>query len=1001
MDKKQIDTNGIAVIGMAGQFPKAKDIESYWNNIIDGKECISFFTDEELREAGIDENLLHNPHYVKAKGVLEDMDLFDADFFKINPNEAKLTDPQHRLLLEGAWCALEHAGYASYTYDGSIGVYAGCAMNSYMLLNVYPYIKKEVSAGTLIAAIGNDKDSLTTNIAYRMNLSGPAVTVQSSSSTSLVASSLACQSLLTYQCDMAIAGGIAVGPPSIGGYLYQEGGIMSPDGHCRAFDKQANGFVPGMGYGLVVLKRLSDAIEDRDYIWAVIKGFAVNNDGYDKVSYSAPSVTKQSEVIVEAQTIAGISPDTITYIETHGTGTNLGDPIEIAALTEAFRMGTNKKQYCAIGSVKTNIGHLDTAGGVAGLIKTCMALKNKTLPPSLNYNEPNPNIDFATSPFYVNTETKYWESGDHPRRAGVSSIGMGGTNAHMILEEYDNNANANKIHVTNHKPCILMLSAKTPKALDNYTNNLMAYLCSNKDNRLEDVAYTLAVGRNEFAYRQALICSNGKEYIEAIENKSKEIYTGIQHKEKKIAFMFTGQGSQYSKMGQDLYMRYELYKSTFDLCADLYKKYSGEDLRDIIYRDNTNLVKQTQFSQPALFAFEYALAKLLMSWGLEPHAMIGHSLGEYVVACIAGVISLDDCIKMIHYRSFLMQKQVKGSMMVVATNEDALKEWIMPYKQSLCLAVVNGPNLCVVSGEDEAIMILRSKLLKEDIFCRKLVTSHAFHSMMMEPMMEEYAEIIKDITFNKPQMPYISSVTGKWITDDEVMNIEYWVNQIRATVRFSDGVQELLKEENTVILEVGPGNSLTTIVKQHLSADSHQQVIASVDALNGKRSSIEALMKAVAQLWTAGITIRWEAFYKDTTYYRLPLPTYPFERKSYWYGEDENTTINSDETKEVTEEYVDQHFEPRPTLQNGYIPPVSEMEKEITKIVEELLGINGIGIEDDFFELGGHSLLATQVLSRIYYKFQVKISLKDIFYNFTIKEMVRIMKENDGARTTD
>ncbi|GMQ62974.1 type I polyketide synthase [Vallitalea maricola] len=999
MDKKQIDTNGIAVIGMAGQFPKAKDIESYWNNIIDGKECISFFTDEELREAGIDENLFHNPHYVKAKGVLEGMDLFDADFFKINPNEAKLTDPQHRLLLEGAWCALEHAGYASYTYDGSIGVYAGCAMNSYMLLNVYPYIKKEVSAGTLIAAIGNDKDSLTTNIAYRMNLSGPAVTVQSSSSTSLVASSLACQSLLTYQCDMAIAGGIAVGPPSVGGYLYQEGGIMSPDGHCRAFDKQANGFVPGMGYGLVVLKRLSDAIEDRDYIWAVIKGFAVNNDGYDKVSYSAPSVTKQSEVIVEAQTIAGISPDTITYIETHGTGTNLGDPIEIAALTEAFRMGTNKKQYCAIGSVKTNIGHLDTAGGVAGLIKTCMALKNKTLPPSLHYNEPNPNIDFATSPFYVNTEAKYWESGDFPRRAGVSSIGMGGTNAHMILEEYDNNAD--KIHAMDNKPCILMLSAKTPKALDNYTNNLMAYLCSNKDNRLEDVAYTLAVGRNEFEYRQALICSSGKEYIEAIENKSKEIYTGIQHKEKKIAFMFTGQGSQYSKMGQDLYMRYELYKSTFDLCADLYKKYSGEDLRDIIYRDNTNLVKQTQFSQPALFAFEYALAKLLMSWGLDPHAMIGHSLGEYVAACIAGVISLDDCIKMIHYRSFLMQKQVKGSMMVVAANEDALKEWIIPYKQSLCLAAVNGPNLCVVSGEDESIMSLRNKLLKEDIFCRKLVTSHAFHSMMMEPMMEEYAEIIKDITFKKPQIPYISSVTGKWITDDEVMNIEYWVNQIRATVRFSYGVQELLKEENTVILEVGPGNSLTTIVKQHLCTDSNQQVIASVDALNGKRSSIEALMKAVAQLWTAGITILWEAFYKDKTYYRLPLPTYPFERKSYWYGKDENTAISSDDTKEVTEEYVDQHFQPRPTLQNDYIPPVSEMEKEITKIVEELLGINGIGIEDDFFELGGHSLLATQVLSRIYYKFQVKISLKDIFYNFTIKEMVRIMQENDGVSRTN
>ena len=804
------DLNGIAIIGMAGQFPHANNIYVFWDNLINAKECITYFNDEDLLHSGIDPEILKNPNYVKAKGTLENIDLFDAPFFGINPREAELTDPQHRLLLECAWESLENAGYACFKYNGSIGVYAGCGMNSYMLLNVYPQIKKEVSAGTLIAAIGNDKDSLATTISYRMNLKGPAITVQTSSSTSLVAVCVACQSLLTYQCDMAIAGGVALGPPLKSGYLYEENGIMSPDGHCRAFDASSKGFVPGMGMGLVVLKRLSEAIKDRDHIWAVIKGFAVNNDGSKKVSYSAPSVDRQAEVVMEAQAIADFHPDTISYIETHGTGTQIGDPIEVTALTQAFRTGTDKKQFCAIGSVKTNIGHLDTAAGIAGLIKASMIVKNKIIPPSLNFSTPNPKANFEDSPFYVNTILKEWNTDGIPRRAGVTSLGMGGTNAHVVLEEMEDNNKATR-HNRQQKSCYLLpLSTKTSVALENYTDNLIKYLKTNTETEIKDVAYTLAVGRNEFAYKQVIICKNKNDLINASGLNTENMIRALSGTSKKVAFMFSGQGSQYINMGKEIYEQEKVFRDTFDMCVAIFKKYSNSDIKNIIYTDDhsgkpEDILKQTQFAQPALFIFEYSLATLLMSWGINPSYMIGHSLGEYVAACLSDVISLEDAIKTIYHRSNLMQAMEKGSMLAVGCNKTDAYELISGQQYSdLSIAAINSPDSCVISGKTSIVKKLMDELLQQNIYCRLLDTSHAFHSKMMEPMLDDFIVAIKHVKFSTPKIPFVSCISGEMITDKDAMDFNYWVKQVMSPVCFSEGVNELLKEENVILLEIGP-----------------------------------------------------------------------------------------------------------------------------------------------------------------------------------------------------
>jgi len=880
--------DGIAIIGLAGRFPGAKNVEEFWRNLRDGVEAISFFSDEELKASGVGPAMLEDPSYVKAHGALEGIEWFDAAFFGINPREAEIMDPQHRLFQEAAWEALESAGYNPEKYEGAIGVYAGVGVPSYAITNVFSNPGLRQSVGALQTSIRNRTDHLTTQVSYKFNLRGPGVTVQTACSTSLVAVHLACQSLLNNECDMALAGGCSLAVPHKAGYYYQEGGILSPDGHCRPFDARARGTVPGSGVGIVILKRLADALEDGDCIHAVIKGSAINNDGFMKVGYTAPGVDGQAEVIAEAMAVAGVDPETISYIEAHGTGTNLGDPIEIEALTRAFRDRTDKKGFCAIGAVKSNIGHLDTAAGVAGLIKTVLALKHRQIPPSLHYEQPNPRIDFENNPFYVNTRLSEWKSEDTPRRAGVSSFGLGGTNAHVVLEE----APLAEASTESRPWQVLLLSARTNSALENATVGLAEYLKHHTDVDLADVAYTLKVGRKAFAQRRAVICRDG-DAVAALETLDpKTVYTSVQEpRERPVVFMFPGQGAQYVNMGLELYQVEPTFREQVARCCELLVAHLGFDLREVLYPGQERIeeaaekLKQTYITQPALFVIEYALARLWMEWGVRPETMIGHSIGEYVAACLAGVLSLEDALALVAARGRLMQSLPEGAMLSVPLSE---KEALPLVGERLSLAAVNGPSLCVVSGPTDAVDELEQRLTQQGLGPRRLHTSHAFHSRMMDPILEQFAREVKKVELKPPTIPYLSNVTGTWIRPEEATDPDYWVRHLRGTVRFADGVSELVREPDWILLEAGPGRTLMTIARWYPGRAAGQLVLTSlphvphVQEAAERESDIAFLLASLGRLWLAGVQVDWSGFYTHERRSRIPLPTYPFERQRYW-----------------------------------------------------------------------------------------------------------------------
>ena len=873
----------IAIIGMVGRFPGAKNIAEFWHNLRDGVESISFFTDEELASLGIDEALLKDSSYVKAGAILKDIELFDASFFGFSPREAEMIDPQQRIFLEQAWEVLESTGYNSETYGGRIGVYAGVDMNSYLLFNLYQNRDFSTSASSFQLLTVNEKDFLSTHVSYKLNLKGPSVTVQTACSTSLVAVHLACQSLLNYESDITLAGGTSLNVLPQAGYHYEPGGILSPDGHCRAFDAKAQGTVAGRGVGIVVLKRLEDAIADGDCIHAVIKSSAINNDGALKVGYTAPSVDGQAEVIAEALALAGVESETISYIEAHGTGTALGDPIEIAALKKVFGASTQKKNFCAIGSVKTNIGHLGAAAGVTGLIKTVLALKHQLLPASLHFEEPNPKIDFANSPFYVNAERSEWKKGKTPRRAGVSSFGIGGTNAHVVLEEAPTVEASGKSRPWQ----LLVLSAKTSSALDTATTNLLNHLKQHPNVKLADVAYTLQIGREEFSERRMLVCRDFDDAVNTLETLDpKRIFTQFQEtRERPVAFMFSGQGTQYANMGSELYQVEPTFRSSVDLCCELLKPHLGLDLRHVLYPSEeqveqaTQQLKQTAITQPALFVIEYALAKLWMEWGVRPQAMIGHSIGEYVAACLAGVFSLDEALMLVATRGQLMQGLPAGTMLAVPLSADEVQPIL---GEKLSLAAINGPSLCVVSGSTEAVAQLESQLIEKGIGVRRLHTSHAFHSEMMDPILEPFTLAVKKVNLKPPEIPYLSNVTGTWITADQATNPNYWATHLRSSVRFAEGVQLLLQEPERILLEVGPGRTLSTLAMQHPDKTAQSVVLTSVRHPQESKSDIEFLLTTLGKLWLAGVQVDWSGFYAHEQRHRLPLPTYPFERQRYW-----------------------------------------------------------------------------------------------------------------------
>jgi acyl transferase domain-containing protein/acyl carrier protein len=872
----------VAVIGMCGRFPGARNIDEFWHNLQHGVESISFFTDTELQASGIGEVVLRHPNYVKAKAILDDIDLFDASFFGFNPREAEVMDPQHRVFLECAAEALVHAAYNPEMFKGAIGVYAGLSMNSYYLTNLSSNRDIVNSVGVFQTMLGNDKDFLPTRVSYKLNLRGPSLSVQTACSTSLVAVHLACQSVLNGECDIALAGGISITVPQKNGYFYQADGIASPDGHCRPFDAGAKGTVGGNGVGIVVLRRLSDALADGDCIHAVIKGSAVNNDGSTKVGYTAPSVEGQAAAISEALTMASVTAESISYVEAHGTGTIMGDPIEVAALKQVFGAHTQEKGFCALGSVKGNIGHLDAAAGVAGLIKAILALKNRLLPPSIHLDQPNPELGLDDSAFYVNTELKEWEPGSTPRRAGVSSFGIGGTNAHVVIEEAPRISDSGVSRPWQ----LLLLSARTEAALEKSSAELGEHLRHDELN-LADVAHTLQVGRRVFGYRQMVLCRDLKDAAAALETRDAKQLARAAHEGqgRKVVFMFPGQGSQFPDMAKGLFEAEPTFRRHVEYCSKRLAPLLGFDLHEVLYPMVANaaaaaqLLKQTQVTQVALFVVEYGLAKLWMRWGVLPHAMIGHSIGEYVAACLAGVFSLEDALVLVAARGRLMMQMPEGVMLAVALPEEEV-EPLLP--KDLSMAAVNAPQACVVSGSNEAIERLAVQLAAREVKCRRLQTSHAFHSAMVEPILGEFTEEVSKIRLTAPTLPYISNVTGKWITVEEATDASYWAKHLRQTVRFSDGVQELQHESDAVWLEVGPGHTLSTLARQQVERERERVILSSLARGPEGEYDVATVLKALGRLWLSGVEIDWAGFYGDERRHRLVLPPYPFERKRYW-----------------------------------------------------------------------------------------------------------------------
>ncbi len=900
----------IAVIGMSCNFPDAHTPEEFWDNVKTGRESMTFFSDEELMESGVPPEVYQHPNYVRGSAILgdEEIKMFDASFFGYTPREAQLLDPQQRLFLEEAWKVVEHCGYDVDRYPGLIGVYAGIGMNVYLIRHLLPSIEEGDVSGGYQVLISNDKDFVSTRVSYKLNLKGPSLTVQTACSTSLVAIHLACQSLLNGESDIALAGGTSLHVPQKAGYMYQEGMILSPDGHCRAFDKNAQGVTSGSGVGLVALKRLEDALADGDTVYAVVKGSAANNDGSLKVGYTAPSVDGQASVIAEAQAVAGIEPATITYIETHGTGTVLGDPIEIRALNQVFRasVAPEQKRLCALGSVKTNFGHLDAAAGVAGFMKAVLALHHKQIPPSLHFEEPNPKLDLDNTPFYVNNVLSDWQTEEFPRRAGVSSFGIGGTNAHVVLQEAPPREPSGAARTAQ----LLLLSARTETALNAATENLADHFTQHPDINLADAAYTLQTGRKGFKHRRAVVCRTVQEAESLLRgDMPKRLSTGKHETEQgTVVFLCTGQGSQYVNMGLELYQTEPVFRETVDYCAEYLKPILGLDLRDILYPEqptpslsqegnpppgppqggNTpeERLKQTAITQPALFTIEYAMAKLWMEWGVQPQAVIGHSIGEYAAACIAGIFSLDDALSLVAERGKLMQELPKGTMFSVPLPEEDVKPLL---NEGVSVAAVNSPLQTVVSGPEQAIEEFEQTLKAKQIEGIRLQTSHAFHSVMMEPIVEPFTDKVKQISLNPPDIQFISTVAGGKIADEEVTTPEYWARNLRQPVRFAAAVNTFFKEPSQILLEIGPGRTLSTLAKRHPEHPKKQATLSSLRHPKSQESDMECVLLTLGNLWIAGADIDWNGFYAQEHRQRVALPTYPFQRKRYWIERGEQT----------------------------------------------------------------------------------------------------------------
>ncbi|MEX0662994.1 MAG: beta-ketoacyl synthase N-terminal-like domain-containing protein [Balneolaceae bacterium] len=972
----------IAIIGMAGRFPKAKNIHEYWENLKNGRECFTQLNDEQIIASGVNPELLKDPDYVKVSPILDDYDKFDAQFFGYTPREGSMMDPQQRLFLECCWEAFEDAGYNPHAYEEPVGVFGGCAINSYM---IFSGVHNRFYTEFLPSVVGNDNSFLANRVSYQLNLNGPAVTVQTACSSSLVSVHLSIQSLLNGECTMALAGGVAVWVPHEAGHLHKEGGIFTKDGHCRAFDAKATGTIFGNGAGVVLLKRLDDAIRNDDTIYAVIKGSAINNDGAKKTDYTAPSVDGQANVIVEALANAGVNADDISYVETHGTGTFIGDPIEIRALSKAYKAFTNRKGYCGIGSVKPNIGHLDAGAGAAGLIKTVMALKHKMIPPSINFDEPNPAIDFENSPFYVNTILKTWESKDgSPLLAGVTSLGMGGTNAHIILQEAPV---IKKPIVEDQWPLLLTYSAKKESALDDYSAKLAKFLKTSPNTSLPNVAYTLQTGRKEFPHKRFLIAENRDDAIKKLEKlPASSVKTFSDHADgREVVFLFPGQASQYVNMGLNLYRSNSLFKKHLDNCAEILMPIIDVDIRNVIFPESgheemaTNQLQNTVYTQPAIFSIEYSLAMYWMDLGIKPVAVLGHSMGEFTAACIAGVFDLETGLKLIAMRGSIMQELEPGSMLTVMMPPSEVEKYL---NERLSISVINTPSSCVVSGDTEAIEDLKNIFDGMDVHIRLLETSHAFHSHMMDPVLEKYRNFVSTVTFSPPSIPVISTVTADWTSPNELTTPDYWMNNIRQPVRFAEAVEKLFDRPEWILLEVGPRNTLTTLAKQHPEISLNQIVVQSMRHPKQSQDDNIFAMAALGRLWSCGYPVEWKRVYKENPVYKIPIPTYAFQRVRCWVDPE---ILGSGLHQKTNNEHTIDDVDKQGSEKRNIID-------ELTAIWEEFLGIEHIKKDDNFFDLGGNSLVALQLFDELKRKLGIRLPLSALFEAPTIEQIAELIE---------
>ncbi|MEM7041660.1 MAG: SDR family oxidoreductase [Pseudomonadota bacterium] len=871
------DLEQIAVVGMAGRYPKAPDINAFWRVFRDGVDCLERFSDDELDEIGIPAAYYNRENFIRRGTRLPDASRFDAAFFGFTPREAMMMDPQSRVFLETCYQALDHAGYDPSRYERAIGVFAGSNPNDYAAL--LGTADPSDSLAAFDQLIGSDKDFLATRVSHRLNLKGPALTLQTACSTSLVAVHVAVQSLLNYECSMALAGGVTANFRQGGGYFYQNGMILSPNGTCRAFDAAADGTTLGQGCGVAVLKRLSDAIEDGDTIFAVVKASAINNDGAAKISYTAPSEDGQAEVIALAHELAGVSADTISYVETHGTGTKLGDPIEIAALTRAFAAGTTRKGYCAVGSAKSNLGHTDAAAGVTGFLKTVMALHHRQIPKSLHFETPNPEIDFANSPFFVADRLIEWAPAEHPRRAGVSAFGIGGTNAHVVLEEAP--AEPERASATGKQ--FFLLSAKTAGAAEQKLEDLAGALESSPAIGIGDVAYTLRNGRQLFSHRRAVVIDPADDAVRGLRGGAGHVVArGVAgDKPPSLIWLYTGQGAQYPGMAAGLYRDEPVFRAAVDACADLFAQHLDQDIRQLIFEEDTDdRLHQTAFTQPALFTVEYAVSQLLHSWGLAPDRVVGHSIGEYAAAVEAGVMYLADAAKAVAARGRLMQAMAPGSMASVPLSASMLRSLLI---DGVELAAENAPDLSVVSGPDVAIEAFITTLASREIKAQRLQTSHAFHSAMMEEAREQFAEVMIGIALASPKLPMMSNVTGDLLTDAEAVDPAFWASQIRKPVQFAACIRNLGLSGDLAFLEVGPGRALSTMVlKAEMQDKAAVSAVSMIRHPKLERDDRTVAYEAIAKLWTTGVELEWARLGQATEGRRVPLPAYPFDRQDFW-----------------------------------------------------------------------------------------------------------------------